>query len=167
VNAGPPSLLGGVEVPVLVAALGPRLLRVAGTYAAGTIPWMGNATAIESHVAPLVTKAAAEAGRPAPRIVAGLPICVHDDEAEARGVAAEQFSIYGTLPNYQRILEHGGVAGPAEAAIVGDEASVAGQVEALFEAGATDFWAAPFPVGDDQSASRARTRALLKELLAA
>lgn len=167
VHAGPPIIPEGVEVPVLVAALGPRLLRVAGTYAAGTIPWMGNARAIETHIAPLLSQAAAAAGRPAPRIVAGLPIAVHDDVDEARAVASEQFAVYGTLPNYQRILEHGGVAGPAEAAIVGDEASVTAQVEALFSAGATDFWAAPFPVGDDASASRARTRALLQELAAA
>jgi F420-dependent oxidoreductase-like protein len=166
-NVGPPDLPEGVEVPVLVAALGPRLLRVAGTYAAGTIPWMGNARAIETHVAPRLRAAAEAAGRPTPRIVAGLPIAVHDDVDEARAVAAEQFAIYGTLPNYQRILEHGGVAGPAEAAIVGDEASVAGQLESLISAGATDVWAAPFPVGDDASASRTRTRALLKELLAA
>ena len=72
----------------------------------------------------------------------------------------------GTLPNYVRILEHGGVTGPADAAIVGHESSVTAQVEALFEAGATDVWAAPFPVGDDRPASRERTRALLKDLAA-
>ena len=163
-DAGPPALVDGAEMPVLVAALGPRLLRVAGQYAAGTIPWMANATAIGQHVAPRIRKAAADAGRPDPRIVAGLPVAVHDDVAEARAVAAELFGVYGTLPNYQRIFERGGVAGPAEAAIVGDEASVTAQIEALFEAGATDVWAAPFAVGDDRSASRARTRALLKEL---
>ena len=70
----------------------------------------------------------------------------------------------GQLPNYQRILAHGGIAGPGEAVIVGDEDSVAAQVRALFEAGATDFWAAPFPVGDDPAASRGRTRALLADL---
>jgi alkanesulfonate monooxygenase SsuD/methylene tetrahydromethanopterin reductase-like flavin-dependent oxidoreductase (luciferase family) len=96
--------------------------------------------------------------------VAGLPIAVHDDVAEARSSAAEQFSLYGTLPNYQRILERGGVARPADAVIVGDEPSVTAQIAALFEAGATDVWAAPFPVGEDRSASRARTRALLVEL---
>ena len=153
------------EIPVLVAALGPRLLRVAGQHTAGTITWMANARAIESHVAPRLAAAAAGAGRPAPRIVAGLPVAVHDDVDEARGVAAQQFAMYGTLPNYQRILAHGEVAGPAEAAIVGDEASVGAQIEALFAAGATDVWAAPFPVGDDRKASTARTRALLKELV--
>jgi F420-dependent oxidoreductase-like protein len=153
-------------VPVLVAALAPRLLRVAGQVADGTILWMGNARAVETHVAPRVTKTAADAGRPAPRIVAGLPVAVHDDVAEARETAAQLFAGYGVLPNYRRLLDIGGAAGPAEAAIVGDEASVAAQVAALFDAGATDVWAAIFPVGDDAGESRRRSRALLKELAA-
>jgi F420-dependent oxidoreductase-like protein len=164
VSAGPLDLPGGAEVPVLVGALGPRLLRVAGQYAAGTVLWMATARAIEQHVAPRIRSAAASAGRPEPRIVAGLPVAVHDDIAQARSVAAGQFAAYGQLPNYQRILAHGGVSGPAEAVIVGDEASVTAQIEALFAAGATDVWAAPFPVGDDRAASATRTRALLKKL---
>ncbi|MEO7730226.1 MAG: LLM class flavin-dependent oxidoreductase, partial [Kofleriaceae bacterium] len=154
-------------VQVLVAALAPRLLRVAGAAADGTILWMGNARAVETHIAPLITKAAADAGRPKPRIVAGLPVAVHDDVAEARAVAARQFATYGQLPNYQRILAHGGAAGPADAAIVGDEVSVAAQLQALLDAGATDIWAAIFPVGDDAAGSRRRTRDLLRELAAA
>jgi alkanesulfonate monooxygenase SsuD/methylene tetrahydromethanopterin reductase-like flavin-dependent oxidoreductase (luciferase family) len=153
-------------VQVLIAALAPRLLRIAGAVADGTILWMANARAIESHVVPRIGKAAADAGRPSPRIIAGLPVAVHDDVDEARAVAAKQFAIYGQLPNYQRILEHGDVAGPADAAIVGDEAAVAGQLQALVAAGATDVWAAAFPVGDDAAGSRRRTRALLRELAA-
>jgi alkanesulfonate monooxygenase SsuD/methylene tetrahydromethanopterin reductase-like flavin-dependent oxidoreductase (luciferase family) len=149
-----------VDVPVLVSALAPRLLRVAGELADGTVLWMGNARAVETHVRPLLDKAGA--GK---RIVAGLPIAVHDDEAEARAVAGQLFAGYGTLPNYRRILDIGGAAGPADAAIVGDEASVAKQITALFDAGADDFWAAPFPVGEDRGASRARTHALLKDLV--
>src|SRR5262249_52948843 len=86
-------------VPVLVSALAPRLLRVAGEVTDGTILWMGNARSIEAHVGPRITKAAADAGRPAPRIVAGLPVAVHDDPDEARQAAAQQFAMYGTLPN--------------------------------------------------------------------
>jgi F420-dependent oxidoreductase-like protein len=164
VDAGPLPLLDGAEIPVLVGALGPRLLRVAGAYTAGTILWMANATAIETHVAPVIRKAAAGAGRPAPRIVAGLPVAVHDDVAEARSAAARIFQAYGELPNYRRILAHGAIVGPADAVLVGDEDSVTAQVLALFEAGATDVWAAPFPVGDDAAASRSRTRALLASL---
>src|SRR3954453_12056405 len=100
VNVGAPALPDGVEVPVLLSALGPRLLRVAGQHAAGTITWMANARAIADHVAPRIQKAAADASRPEPRIVAGLPVAVHDDVAEARSAAAEQFVIYGQLPNY-------------------------------------------------------------------
>ncbi len=165
VTAGPVALPDGVEIPVMVGALGSRLLRVAGALTAGTILWMGNAASIESHVAPVIRKAAADAGRPAPRIVAGLPVAVHDDVAEAREAGGRLFAAYGTLPNYQRILAHGGISSPAEAVIVGNEDSVAAQIRALFEAGATDVWAAPFAVGPDASASRARTRALLGELV--
>jgi alkanesulfonate monooxygenase SsuD/methylene tetrahydromethanopterin reductase-like flavin-dependent oxidoreductase (luciferase family) len=152
------------DIPLLLAALGPRLLRVAGEFAQGTILWMANARAIRSHVAPRISGAAINAGRPAPRIVAGLPVAVHDDVAAARAAAAEQFSVYGTLPNYQRILAHGGISSPAEAVVVGDEDDVADQIDELFQAGATDLWAAPFPVGSDRAASRARTRAWLAEL---
>jgi F420-dependent oxidoreductase-like protein len=164
VSTGPLPLPEGVEIPVLVAALGPRLLRVAGQYTAGTIPWMANARAVETHITPRIRKAAADAGRPEPPIVAGLPAAVHDDIAEARGEAARLFEIYGTLPNYQRILARGQAAGPAEAAIVGGEASVARQIQGLFAAGATEVWLAPFGVGADKRASRDRTRDLLKDL---
>ncbi|MEY2451631.1 MAG: hypothetical protein QOD92_1205 [Acidimicrobiaceae bacterium] len=154
-------------VSLMVSALAPRMLRVAGELTDGTILWMANARSIATHVAPKITSAAANAGRPAPRIVAGLPVAVHDDVAEARETAARDFANYGVLPNYRRILDIGGASGPGDAAIVGDEAAVTEQIEALFDAGTTDVWAAPFPVGDDRAASRQRTLALLKELAAA
>jgi alkanesulfonate monooxygenase SsuD/methylene tetrahydromethanopterin reductase-like flavin-dependent oxidoreductase (luciferase family) len=153
------------ETPLLLAALGPRLLRVAGELAGGTILWMANARAIESYVRPHISRAATGAGRAEPpRIVAGLPVAVHDDVHEARAAGSEQFGMYGTLPNYQRILARGEIDSPAEAVIVGDEKAVTEQIGALFEAGATDVWAAPFPVGGDRAASRARTRSLLSQL---
>ncbi len=167
VAAGPPALVDDRPIPVLVSALGPRLLRVAGEHADGTVLWMANARAVADHVAPRINAAADAAGRPAPRIVAGLPVAVHDDVDEARETAAREFVVYGVLPNYQRFLAHGGISSPGDAAIVGDETSVAEQVTALFDAGVTDFWAAPMPVGDDRSASRTRTRALLQELASA
>jgi F420-dependent oxidoreductase-like protein len=155
----------GAPVPVLVAALAPVMLRAAGTLAEGTITWMANARAIESHVSPILRKAAADAGRDEPRIVVGLPVAVCDDEAEGRAEAAKQFAGYGTLPNYRRILDHGAAEGPGDAAIVGDEASVTAQLQGLLDAGGTDVWAAIFPVGGDRRASRDRTRTLLRSLL--
>jgi len=152
-------------VPVLVSALGPRLLRLAGAVADGTVLWLAPAQAIETHVVPTITAAAADAGRPAPRIVAGLPVAVHDDEADARSAAVTYSSMYAGMANYQRILDIGGKATPADAAIVGDEATVRTQLHALLDAGATDIWAAPFPVGDDPKASLRRTRSLLQDLV--
>lgn len=150
-------------VPILIAALAPAMLRAAGELADGTITWMTNRKAIETHVAPRVTKAAADAGRPNPRVVVGLPVAVCD-EAEGREAAASQFAGYGMLPNYRRILDIGGADGPANVAVVGDEDAVAKELSALINAGATDIWAAVFPVGEDSKASRKRTRDLLRQL---
>ena len=155
-------------VPVLLSALGPRLLRVAGEIADGTILWMAPAKAIESHVAPKLHAAATAAGRPAPRIVAGLPVAVHSDEGEARAAAAATSGAYAGMANYQRILDIGGAHDAADAAIVGDERSVTAQLQALLDAGATDIWAAIFPVGrdrDERSTSVRRTSDLLRSLI--
>ena len=151
-------------VSVLLGALGPRLLRVAGEIADGTILWMTNARAIETHVVPRIRAAAESAGRPDPRVVAGLPVAVHDDVDEARAAAAEQFVRYANLPNYKQSLARGGIASPAEAVIVGNEGAVTQQIARVFEAGATDVWAPPFPVGADRERSRTRTRNLLRHL---
>lgn len=166
VDAGPLASASDTGAPVLVAALGPPLLRVAGAFSAGTLLWLANAVAIERHVAPRIRQAAAEAGRPGPRIVAGLPVAVHDDTAEAKSVAAQLYARYGTRPSYRRILEHGGATQPADVVITGDERSVTAQVRALFEAGATDVRLEPFGVGRNGAASLGRTSALLRELAA-
>lgn len=158
-----PSAQPAAEIPVLVAALGPAMLRLAGERTAGTITWMANDKAIESTVAPRLGRAAEAAGRPQPRVVVGLPVAV-SDEAEGREAAARQFAGYGMLPNYQRILAAGGADGPGEVAVVGDENAVVAAVSRYFDAGATDLWMAPFPVGDDTRASIDRTRSLLADL---
>lgn len=152
-------------VPVLVAALGPRLLRVAGELADGVVLWMAPPRAIATHVVPKLHAAASAAGRPSPRVVAGLPVAVHDNEAEARAAAVATSTMYSGMANYQRILDIGGAADPAEAAIIGDESAVRTQLQALIDAGATDLWAAVFPVGDDKRASVRRTTDLLRELV--
>lgn len=152
-------------VPVLLAALGPRLLRVAGEHTDGVVLWMATARAVADHVVPRLQAATAAARRPTPRVVAGLPVAVHDDVAEARAAVAAYATMYTGLDNYQRILEVGGATAPADAAIVGDERTVRSQLQALLDAGATDVWAAIVPVGEDRRSSARRTRDLLVELL--
>ena len=151
--------------PVLIAALAPVMLRLAGEVADGTVTWMVGRKTLETHIVPRINSAAKSAGRAEPRVVVGLPIAVTDDVGEARERAARSFQIYGSLPNYQRMLKIEGAAGPAEVAIVGDEKEVEGQLRGIAAAGATDFLAGMFPVGDDASGSLDRTRALLKTLV--
>jgi F420-dependent oxidoreductase-like protein len=151
-------------VPLLLSALAPRLLRVAGEYADGVVLWMAPKAAIEQHIAPRVRAAAESAGRPAPRVVAGLPVAVHDDEDGARAAIAVGAGVYANQPNYQRVMASGGATNAGDAAIVGDETSVERQLRSLLDAGATDIWAAVVPVGDDAGASVQRTTELLRGL---
>jgi len=111
---------------------------------------------------PTISEAAQEAGRPAPEIVAGFPIWVTDDVDAARAVAARVFMIYGQLPSYRSMLDHEGLAGPEDLAIIGDEATCAARLDELATAGVTQFLASEF-ANDDEG--RGRTRAFLASRL--
>ncbi|MGZ6888293.1 MAG: LLM class F420-dependent oxidoreductase [Acidimicrobiia bacterium] len=156
------NITGVAPPPVLVAALGPVMLKLAGRVADGTVTWMTGPATLADHVVPTITGAAADAGRPAPRVAVGLPVCVTDDVDGTRARAAQVFSVYGFLPSYRAMLDREGAEGPADVAIVGDEAAVAAGIRRVAEAGATDFSAAEFAVTPDE---RSRTRALLRSLL--
>ena len=148
------------RVPVYLAAMAPRMLQLAGAVADGTVLWMTGPSAIESHVVPTMAAAAEAAGRTPPRVVCVLPVAVTDDPAGSRAYADKAFRIYNDLPSYRAMLDLEGAAGPGDVAIVGDEASVTEQIEALSGIGVTDFVAGSFATGDDAE----RTRALLSTL---
>jgi F420-dependent oxidoreductase-like protein len=148
-------------VPVMLAALAPLMLRLAGSRTEGTITWMADERAHAEHVVPRINAAADEAGRPAPRVVAGLPVAVCDDADEGRERAARLFSVYEQIPTYRRILDRGETGTPAEVSIIGTEAQVTRRLQSYRDAGVTDLAAAVFAVGSDRDASRRRTRELL------
>ena len=139
---------GSTEVPLILAALGPAMLKLAGTYTDGTTTWMTGPNTIESHIVPSISEAAREAGRSAPRIVCGLPIVVTNDVDAAREKISKDLAVYGMLPSYRAMLDKEGVAGPAELSIVGDETAVRSEIQRLRDAGVTDFNAAIVPVGE-------------------
>lgn len=149
--------------PVLVAALGPTMLEIAGTLADGTSTWMTGPATVASHVAPTITAAAAAAGRPAPRIAVGLPVCVTDDPDAARERAATVFAIYGTLPSYRAMLDREQAGGPGDVAIVGDEAAVAAQIARVAEAGATEFVGSLYGRAEEQARGFALISSLAKD----
>ena len=158
-----------LPVPVFLAALGPVMLRLAGERAAGTVLWMADERAIAEHVVPRITKAAAEAGRPAPRVVAGVAVCLcasHEiDAAVARANAALGHAQYS--PNYERLLEQGASSDVGEMSAIGTEADVLRRLQSYRDAGATDFSARILPLGSNKEeivASSRRTRDLLASL---
>jgi 5,10-methylenetetrahydromethanopterin reductase len=150
------------KVPVLLAALAPRMLRLAGEETDGTVLWMTGPATVRDYIVPTITAAATAAGRPSPRVVCMLPVHVSNDPAQARENADRVLSIYGQLPSYRAMLDKEGAAGPGDVAVVGDEESVATQLTALADAGVTDFVAAEYSTGDRAT----RTRAFLRSYLA-
>jgi 5,10-methylenetetrahydromethanopterin reductase len=158
--------------PVLLAALGPVMLRLAGERTDGTILWMADERAIGSHIAPTITRAAEAAGRPAPRVVAGVPVCLcRDDEVDVAVARANRVLAEAEVsPNYQRLLDHGDARNVGDILAAGSEAAIEKRLRAFTDAGATEVSIRVVPIGADREeriASSERTRAYLSALAAA
>jgi 5,10-methylenetetrahydromethanopterin reductase len=143
VSAGPIDVAVPLPPPVIVAALGPAMLRLAGEVADGTATWMTGVRTLRDHIVPTIRQAADGAGRPAPRVMCALPVAVTDDPGAVRARANEVFAIYGQLPSYRAMLDREGVDGPGDVAIVGSEQEVRSKLGELEDAGVTDFSMAP------------------------
>jgi 5,10-methylenetetrahydromethanopterin reductase len=144
---------------VVVAALGPQMLRMAARHSDGTALWMAGPKYVREVVVPEMSHAAAEAGRPAPRIIAGVPIVISGDVAGARERIAKGYAAYNTLPSYQRVIQGSGAAGPEDVAVIGTEEEVGAQLREWRDAGVTDFYAA---IDGESEAVRQRTREWLE-----
>jgi F420-dependent oxidoreductase-like protein len=155
--------------PVLLAALGPVMLELAGARTAGTILWMADERAISSHVVPHITAAAEAAGRPPPRIVAGVPVCLcRDEEVDAAIHRANRIlSEAEVSPNYQRLLDAGDARNAGDLLAAGSETAVEKRLRSFADAGATDLSVRVVPLGEDRDervASARRTRELVSSL---
>lgn len=140
--------------PVLLAALAPVMLRIAGERTSGTILWMADERAIGEHIAPRITKAASEAGRPAPRIVAGVPVALCRNE-EVDGARARANRILGEAeysPNYKRLLEQGDATDIGDMLAAGDERAVVSRLTRFRDSGVTDLAVRVLPLGSDRDA---------------
>ncbi|HEY2221382.1 TIGR03564 family F420-dependent LLM class oxidoreductase [Actinomycetospora sp.] len=156
------SVPGTSEVSVLVGALSPRMVRAAGELSDGVVTWLAGPRTLDATIIPTLRTAAA--GRPAPRVVAALPVAVTDDPDAARAAAEKAFGRYNGMENYRRLFEREGVASVGDLAVVGTEDAVTTQLARYADLGVTELWPAVYPVGDDPEASIRRTRALLTTL---
>jgi alkanesulfonate monooxygenase SsuD/methylene tetrahydromethanopterin reductase-like flavin-dependent oxidoreductase (luciferase family) len=145
------------------------MLRLAGERTDGTILWMADERAVAEHVVPRITKAAADAGRPAPRIIAGVPVtlCPGADVDVVRARARDVLGHADFSPNYARLLEHGDAEDVDDVMAAGDESTIETRLQRFRDAGVTDLAARVVPFGDDPEArleSRRRTEELLGTL---
>jgi F420-dependent oxidoreductase-like protein len=165
-----PTALGAEpKMPVLVAALGPVMLQIAGEHADGTSLWMADEKAIAEHIAPKINKAAAEAGKPAPRVVAGIPVtlCANSEIEAAKERANRILAEAETSPNYQRLLDRGSARDVGDLCAAGDEESILKRFKQFADAGVTDLSVRLLPIGanrDELIASKRRTREVIAEL---
>jgi hypothetical protein len=143
------ALAGGTPFPVYVAAMGPRALRVTGELADGTLPNLAGPRTIEQFIVPTIGQAAADAGRPSPKIIAMVQVAVTDDADTVRAAAAGRLALYETVPSYRKVLDREGVAKAADLAVIGDARAVTAQLRKYLDAGATDVLLVPLQAEPD------------------
>jgi F420-dependent oxidoreductase-like protein len=156
------------DVPILLAALGPAMLRIAGERTGGTILWMADERAIGDYVVPRINEAAKTAHRNGVRVVAGVPValCSKSDVDGARAHASEVLGHADFSPNYVRLLEHGDAEDVGDTMAAGDESTIRARLGRYRDAGVTDLAARVVPLGDDEG-SRGESRRRTQEFLAA
>lgn len=142
-TAWPVQVAGGTPLPVYVAAMGPKALRVTGELADGTIPYLAGPRTIGEFIVPTINKAAAEAGRPVPRVITAVPVLLSADVESARAAAAEHLGFYASIPSYRNVIAREGVDSIVELAAVGPEEAVARQLASYLDAGATELTLSP------------------------
>ena len=145
---------GGIDVPadappVLVAALGPQMLKLVGRVADGTVTWMTGPETIRNHISPVINAAAEEAERPVPQVIAAVPVCITSDPDMAEEYAKRDFGFYGDLPSYRAMLEREGLANSWDIALSGSFEEVAEGLQKYSDSGGTQVVAAVY--GPDEA----------------
>ncbi len=139
------SYMGKVEIStgnrpsVIVAALGTKMLEIAGKLADGTATWMTGLNTVRDHIVPNISNSAEKSGKNAPEIIVGLPICVTENIEQAKQMASNLFAIYGSLPSYRSMLDKEKASGPEDVAIIGSQQQVSETLLSLPNYGATKF----------------------------
>ena len=146
---------GGIDVPadappVLVAALGPQMLKLVGRVADGTVTWMTGPETIRNHISPIINAAAEEAGRPVPQVIAAVPVCITSDLDIAEEYAKRDFGFYGDLPSYRAMLEREGLANSWDIALSGSFEEVAEGLQKYSGSGGTQVVAAVYGPDEDR-----------------
>ena len=156
---------GRVNVEVVLGAVGPQMLRVAGEVADGAITWLCDAEYLGAVGLPALAQGAASEGRTVPELYAGLPICVHDDIEAARRAVVMWLAHHSTLESYRNALDRVMPGrGPEDVALIGSEEHILMRVRKLSDIGVTELGFVPLPAGDDLQGSLDRTHSFIAQL---
>ncbi|MBV8931941.1 MAG: TIGR03564 family F420-dependent LLM class oxidoreductase, partial [Kutzneria sp.] len=137
-------------VPVLLGAMSPAMLRIAGEVADGTVTFLVGPRTLGGHVVPRIVAAAESAGRTASRVVACLPVAVTADVDRVRAEVAREWAVMAAMPTYRAALEREGARNAGDVAVVGDERLVATGLQRLASLGVTDFYATLVGTAEEQ-----------------
>jgi alkanesulfonate monooxygenase SsuD/methylene tetrahydromethanopterin reductase-like flavin-dependent oxidoreductase (luciferase family) len=146
------------DTPILLAALGPKMLELAGSRVQGTTVGQCGPRTIASYIAPTLRAASDAAGRPEPRIMALIRICVTDDHAGAYALARQTAALYRAVPSYAAVQDREGLDEPADLHLIGTWERVLEGLNAYAKAGVTDF---RLEIAAHSRAARDATRAAL------
>lgn len=135
----PTTVRGGNAIPILVAAMGSQALTVTGELADGTLPFLAGPRTLATRIVPAINRAASEAGRPSPQVVAAVVAVVTDDPEAARARAIGELAFYETIPSYRRILDEEGVERAGDLAVIGNEEQVTAELNRYRNAGASEL----------------------------
>ena len=155
---------GAADWPVLVAALGPLMLKLAAERTQGAVPY---------NVTPEHTRRAAGVLGPGKVLAVEQKVCLETDPARARALGRKELARYMTLPNYrdnwlrlgfaEAELEGGGSDRFVDAMVLhGDAEAIRAGLRAHFDAGATHVCLQPVHEEGD-AAARDRTIAALAD----
>ncbi|UJW28310.1 LLM class flavin-dependent oxidoreductase [Saccharothrix sp. AJ9571] len=133
------------EPPVLISALGPRMLEVARELADGTIALWVQPGLIADYLVPRLGEDA--------RVVVMVTVSITTDPDGVRETFARELAIVNELPAYRAILDRGGLSGAADTVIAGNDEEVAAELRRFADAGATDL--VVNAIGDPRERARA------------
>ena len=153
ITTGPLGPAGSTPPKLVVAALGPVMLKLAATVADGTVTWMTGLATLRDYIVPTITRAAEEAGRPSPSVIASLPVCVTTDPVAASERINKSLAIYPTLPSYKAMLDKEGATAPADVALVGSKEQLVDTLGQLDAAGVTEATAMIIGTQAEQTAT--------------
>ena len=133
------------DLPIMISALNPRMLELAGEMADGVVLYMCPPVYIEQQVLPAVRAGREKAGRSMDgfEIVAAVDTCLTSDRPAALDVYRGTLDRYGSLPFYRKAMESGRFDAE-ELAAIGDESQISAAIRRYRDAGATLPGIGPF-----------------------